>query len=223
MPDRVDTLSGMGEFRATGGACLTVLAYWGIIFISGGLLAARWAMHSAGVIGALTAVAAAMALSGWCGALGAVDLATRRLPNRLTLPGALLIVSGALAIGRGRAAVCGALLLGAVYLIAHLARPAAMGAGDVKLALGFGAATALGGGDAWVLAAIGAPLLTAAAGLTAQGISRARSHGRRRRTLGPAGHGREGPRITAAHGPAAVFAHGPSMCIASLVGLVLGG
>jgi leader peptidase (prepilin peptidase)/N-methyltransferase len=36
-----------------------------------------------------------------------------------------------------------------------------MGAGDVKLAIGIGALTAAFGGDIWLLAALGAPVLTA--------------------------------------------------------------
>jgi len=39
--------------------------------------------------------------------------------------------------------------------------PAGMGAGDVKLALGLGALTGCFGADVWLLAALGAPLLTA--------------------------------------------------------------
>jgi leader peptidase (prepilin peptidase) / N-methyltransferase len=54
----------------------------------------------------------------------------------------------------------GAVLLAAVYLLVHEVAPAAMGAGDVKLALGLGALTGCFGGDVWLLAAIGAPLLT---------------------------------------------------------------
>ena len=40
-----------------------------------------------------------------------------------------------------------------------------MGAGDVKLALGLGALAGAFGVDAWILAALGAPLLTALWGL----------------------------------------------------------
>ena len=36
-----------------------------------------------------------------------------------------------------------------------------MGAGDVKLAIGIGALTGTFGGDVWLLAALGAPFLTA--------------------------------------------------------------
>ena len=54
---------------------------------------------------------------------------------------------------------------GLATLLVHLLSPAAMGAGDVKLALGLGALAGAFGVDAWVLAALGAPLLTAVWGL----------------------------------------------------------
>jgi leader peptidase (prepilin peptidase) / N-methyltransferase len=50
----------------------------------------------------------------------------------------------------------------------HVTAPAAMGAGDAKLALGLGALTACFGTDVWTMAAIGAPLLTAVAGIVAR-------------------------------------------------------
>ena len=55
----------------------------------------------------------------------------------------------------------GAVALFAVYAVVHLASPAAMGAGDVKLAIGIGALTGTFGADVWLLAALGAPVLTA--------------------------------------------------------------
>ena len=51
--------------------------------------------------------------------------------------------------------------LAALYLVVHLVAPAGMGAGDVKLAIGVGALTGAFGLDAWMLAAVAAPLLTA--------------------------------------------------------------
>jgi leader peptidase (prepilin peptidase) / N-methyltransferase len=104
----------------------------------------------------------------WMGALTAYDICRRRLPNWLTLPGFAVILLVAAASGHGWAAALGAGLLAAVYLVVHVAAPAAMGAGDVKLALGLGALTGCFGGDAWVLAAIGAPLLTAVIGIVAR-------------------------------------------------------
>lgn len=97
----------------------------------------------------------------WMAALSGYDLAQRRLPNWLTVPGAGVILIAAVAAGRAVPALAGAAVLGAVYLLVHLLSPAAMGAGDVKLAVGLGALTGCFGGDAWFLAAVGAPLLTA--------------------------------------------------------------
>ena len=48
-----------------------------------------------------------------------------------------------------------------MYLAVHLSAPCALGAGDVKLAIGLGALTGAFGADVWSLAAAGAPLLTA--------------------------------------------------------------
>ena len=97
----------------------------------------------------------------WFIALSAYDIRQRRLPNVLTLPGAAAILTVAAVSGRGAPALAGAAALVSLYLVAHLAAPAGMGAGDVKLALGIGALTGTFGVDVWVLAAIGAPLLTA--------------------------------------------------------------
>ena len=102
------------------------------------------------------------------GALTVYDVRHRRLPNWLTLPGFAAIVLVAFESGRGAAALLGAAALSAVYLLVHLVSPTAMGAGDVKLALGLGALTGCFGADVWLLAAIGAPLLTAVIGVVAR-------------------------------------------------------
>jgi leader peptidase (prepilin peptidase) / N-methyltransferase len=128
----------------------------------------------------------------WMVALARYDIRQRRLPNRLTLPGFSVIMLVAACSGHGRAAALGAGLLAVVYLVVHLAAPAAMGAGDVKLALGLGALTGCFGADVWLLAAIGAPLLTALIGLVAR--------------LGWS---------------ATTVPHGPSMCAASAAALGL--
>lgn len=122
----------------------------------------------------------------WMVALAGYDIRQRRLPNRLTLPGFAVIMLIAAASGQGPAAALGAGLLAVVYLLVHVAAPAAMGAGDVKLALGLGALTGCFGADVWLLAAIGAPLLTALIGVVAR--------------LGWS---------------AITVPHGPSMCVAS--------
>jgi leader peptidase (prepilin peptidase) / N-methyltransferase len=128
----------------------------------------------------------------WMMALTCYDVRQRRLPNRLTLPGFAVIMLVAAGSGRGPAAVLGAGLLAVVYLLVHAAAPTAMGAGDVKLALGLGALTGCFGGDVWLLAAIGAPLLTAVVGIVAR--------------LGWS---------------AKTVPHGPSMCLASATALGL--
>ena len=97
----------------------------------------------------------------WLTALSVYDVRQRRLPNWLTLPGAVVILAVAALYGRGLAAALGAVALFAGYAVVHLMSPRAMGAGDVKLALGIGALTATFGRDVWLLAALGAPLLTA--------------------------------------------------------------
>jgi leader peptidase (prepilin peptidase) / N-methyltransferase len=74
----------------------------------------------------------------------------------------------------------------------HLASPAAMGAGDVKLAIGLGALTGCFGVEVWFLAALGAPLLTVVWAVVAK------------------------VRRGAAHVP-----HGPLMCLASVAAVAL--
>jgi len=97
----------------------------------------------------------------WLVMLCVYDIRERRLPNYLTLPGAVVIVGVAAAAGRGIPALMGGVALFAVYLLVHLLAPAAMGAGDVKLAIGVGALTGWFGVDVWAVAALAAPLLTA--------------------------------------------------------------
>src|SRR4051794_30665608 len=123
----------------------------------------------------------------WAVTLTVFDVRHRRLPNSLTLPGAVAVVGVALACGRGLPAVTGALGLAALYLVVHLMVPGGLGAGDVKLALGVGGLTGAFGPDVWLLAALGAPVLTA---MLAVGMAV------RNRT--------------------ATVPHGPSMCVASL-------
>ena len=113
----------------------------------------------------------------WLTALTIYDVRQRRLPNALTLPGALAVLVVAAVVGRGGEALLGALALTAPYLAAHLRAPAAMGAGDVKLALGLGALTGAVGIDAWVLAALGAPVLTALWGIVVVGRRGTVPHG----------------------------------------------
>jgi leader peptidase (prepilin peptidase) / N-methyltransferase len=101
-----------------------------------------------------------LAVGLWMVALSCYDLRQRRLPNALTLPGAAVVLALAAVAGRGLPATTGAMALSAVYLVVHLCAPAGMGAGDVKLAVGLGGLTGAFGVAPWLLAAIGAPLLT---------------------------------------------------------------
>ncbi len=142
-------------------------------------------MGGAGVLGCGIVVA-------WAAALTLVDIRVRRLPNALTLTGALVILVGAAAAGRGTLALVGGLALSGLYLVVHLAYPSGMGAGDVKLALALGALTGAFGLAVWTLAALAAPMLTAILGVIAVMC--------RRRILLP---------------------HGPSMCVASLASAAL--
>lgn len=129
-------------------------------------------------------VAAAVVLL-WMAALSAFDIRRRRLPNALTLPGAAAILLAATMAGHGLPALAGAAALTGAYLLVHLVAPAAMGAGDVKLAIGLGGLAGCFGPDVWFLAALTAPLLTALAGAVA--LSRG----------------------------ARTVPHGPSMCLAT--------
>ncbi|MDH6193693.1 leader peptidase (prepilin peptidase)/N-methyltransferase [Mycobacterium frederiksbergense] len=110
----------------------------------------------------VTVIAAA-----WLLALSGYDMRQRRLPNWLTLPGAVLVLGVATLAGHGIGALAGALTLSVLYLVVHLVAPQAMGGGDVKLACGLGALTGAFGLDVWLLAALAAPLLTAALALGA--------------------------------------------------------
>lgn len=131
------------------------------------------------------------AVAVWLTALSACDLRWRRLPNWLTLPGATVILVGAAVADRGGPAVLGAAALFALYAATHLRAPHAMGAGDVKLALGVGGLTGAFGPEVWLLAALAAPLLTAGVALVLVA---------RRVSTVP---------------------HGPSMCLASAVAVGL--
>lgn len=97
----------------------------------------------------------------WLTALSVYDIRERRLPNALTLPGAAIVLLAAAVSGRGSAAALGTLALFGGYLVVHLLAPSAMGAGDVKLAVGVGALTGAFGADVWTLAAVAAPVVTA--------------------------------------------------------------
>ena len=128
----------------------------------------------------------------WFVGLSWYDIRERRLPNWLTVPGALAILVWAAGAERGAPALAGAVSLFAIYLALHLIAPTAMGAGDVKLAIGIGALTGAFGVDVWSLAALAAPLLTAGwAGIV---------------------------RIVSAE---RIVPHGPSMCVTAAAAMAL--
>jgi leader peptidase (prepilin peptidase)/N-methyltransferase len=127
----------------------------------------------------------------WLAVLSSYDIRQRRLPNLLTLPGAGVILVAAACTGRGLPALAGSAALTGLYLLVHLAAPAGMGAGDVKLAIGLGGLAGCFGAAVWFLAALAAPLLTA--------------------LLGVAGTLRG----------AATVPHGPSMCLTTAGAAVL--
>jgi leader peptidase (prepilin peptidase)/N-methyltransferase len=133
---------------------------------------------------------AAVTVLAWLAVLSCYDVRHRRLPNVLTLPGAGVILLAAAVAGRGLPALAGAAALAAMYLLVHLAAPAAMGAGDVKLAIGLGGLAGCFGVGVWFLAALAAPLLTALWGVVVL------------RLFGGDG--------------AATVPHGPSMCLATV-------
>jgi len=110
-------------------------------------------------------IALALVALAWLAVLSRYDIAERRLPNLLTLPGAgVILLAGGLA-GRGLPALAGAAALTGAYLLVHLVAPTGMGAGDVKLAIGLGGLAGCFGVATWFLAALAAPLLTALYGM----------------------------------------------------------
>ncbi|WP_179470845.1 prepilin peptidase [Mycolicibacterium vinylchloridicum] len=128
----------------------------------------------------------------WTATLTVFDVRHRRLPNALTLPGAVAVLAVAAWCGHGMPALAGALGLAGLYLVVHLVFPAGLGAGDVKLALGVGGLTGAFGPDVWLLAALGAPVLTALLAV-----------------------------VIAVSDRTTTVPHGPSMCLASLAAAAL--
>jgi leader peptidase (prepilin peptidase)/N-methyltransferase len=136
-------------------------------------------------------IAGAVVLA-WLAVLTGYDIRERRLPNVLTLPGAVAILAVAAAAGRGVPALVGASGLAGLYLVVHLIAPAAMGAGDVKLAAGVGGLTGAFGFEVWALAALAAPLLTAVVAC-----------------------------VTVVRRSSSTVPHGPSMCVATMAAIVV--
>lgn len=120
-----------------------------------------------------------VALAWWLLAATAADVAARRLPNVLTLPGFAAIVGYGIVTDRVLVPLIGGALLAGIYAVAFVCAPRSIGAGDVKLASGVGAATAFGGGTCWLLAAVAALVVTAVVGVAVRyrGGSEALPHG----------------------------------------------
>ncbi|MFC7401059.1 prepilin peptidase [Citricoccus sp. GCM10030269] len=131
----------------------------------------------------------------WLGAgvvlLGAVDLRSRLLPNRLVGPFAIVAAAtlGVAALGVGEpirllGAGAGGVALFAIYLVLALISPGSLGMGDVKLAAVLGAYGGWLGWIAWWWTALGGFLL---GGMTALVLVVIRRSGRRDRfAFGPA-------------------------------------
>jgi leader peptidase (prepilin peptidase) / N-methyltransferase len=71
--------------------------------------------------------------------LSVTDLERRRIPNRIVLPAAAVVLAAQTALRPGPQWAVGALGAGGLLLAAALAYPAGLGMGDVKLALLLGA------------------------------------------------------------------------------------
>jgi leader peptidase (prepilin peptidase) / N-methyltransferase len=100
--------------------------------------------------------------------LAAVDLRVKRLPDVLTLPlaGGALVLLGVAALlpehaGDWFTSLYGALALGGAFFLLFLINPGGMGFGDVKLALGLGAALGWYGWPTLMLGTFAAFLLGA--------------------------------------------------------------
>ncbi|NUP39885.1 MAG: prepilin peptidase [Streptomyces sp.] len=100
--------------------------------------------------------------------LAVVDLRVQRLPDVLTLPlaGAVLVLLGVVALlpehaGDWTSALYGALALGGLFLVLFRIDPGGMGFGNVKLALGPGAALGWYGWPTLMLGTLAAFLLGA--------------------------------------------------------------
>ncbi|GAA3781154.1 hypothetical protein GCM10022225_81930 [Plantactinospora mayteni] len=127
--------------------------------------AAVFAALAARIDGVLPLLAYAW-VAGFGIVLGFVDVAVRRLPDRLTLPaaaglagllGAATLTSGQ--FGRYAVAAACALALAGAYLGLVLLSPGGLGPGDAKLALGLGFATGWYGGNTALSGALAGLLL----------------------------------------------------------------
>lgn len=97
-------------------------------------------------------------ISSWCTLLIACDLRWRRLPDQLTLPGALILALWV--VGEGHPEVLwGGFAWSTLYLLTAVTH-GGVGGGDIKFALGLGIIAALGGIGSWLLAVLGASVFS---------------------------------------------------------------
>lgn len=128
----------------------------------------------AGHTGSVLQLAACCWVAAFGVALGFIDLAVHRLPNRLTLPayGGALLLFGLAGLAEHRldtlrtAVGCGLAMAGC-YLVLTVISPAGMGLGDGKLALSVGILLGWSGWSVTVLGTVAGFLL---AGLYAAGL-----------------------------------------------------
>ncbi|MFD5867023.1 prepilin peptidase [Corynebacterium sp. NPDC060344] len=114
--------------------------------------------------------------AGWALWLSWHDVASRRLPDRLTLPAFPVAAAFSLDDAAFAAFLCGAAIWAVGYGAVGVVKPGAMGGGDVKLALTLGGVAGWHAGVPGTLTAmIAAGMLTALAGLAWR--KRAMPHG----------------------------------------------
>jgi prepilin signal peptidase PulO-like enzyme (type II secretory pathway) len=105
--------------------------------VAAALAGLAFASYPLGAAGAIAAFLAAVLV-----VIAAIDISTFRIPNRIVLPSAAIVLAANIAFSPGRAIeyVLAALLAGVVLVIPNLIRSSWMGMGDVKLGMLLGAA-----------------------------------------------------------------------------------
>jgi leader peptidase (prepilin peptidase) / N-methyltransferase len=124
-------------------------------------LAAAAVVACIGAFGLTPRAAVAAFLLAVMAVLAAIDIERRVLPNRIVVPAAAAVLAAQLVLfpEHATAWILGALLAALVVLVAHLAYPAGMGMGDVKVALLLGAALGAAVAVALVVAVAAAALV----------------------------------------------------------------
>jgi leader peptidase (prepilin peptidase)/N-methyltransferase len=175
-----------------------------------------------------------LALGWFAVAAAAVDVAHRRLPDALTVPALplALVLLGPLGPGAVLHGLAGAAVAVVAHAVLHLVSPAAMGAGDVKLAAPLGAVLAAASWEALVVAGLLAAVLTGGLAVVAMvgGTVRERGRGGRSRRPrcaaagAPRCRGDPAPATGGPRGPALpggrTLPHGPSMLAACWLVLI---